>query len=111
MPYASNAFGANIPGGISSKAYRPLSLSSRSSRNRSTYFFHPQLQDTQLQIYRLPQFDTGWQKYVDLFRLERDDKDKGPYAVRQQCFRGEYSGRYLVEGIPSLVFVVAFEPE
>ena len=44
------------------------------------HFFHPQLQDTQLQIYRLPQFDTGWQKYVDLFRLERDDKDKGRYA-------------------------------
>ena len=25
-------------------------------------------------MYRLPQFDTGWQKYADLFRLDRDDK-------------------------------------
>ena len=31
-------------------------------------------------MYRLPQFDAGWQKYVDLFRLERDDKDRGRYA-------------------------------
>ncbi len=44
------------------------------------HFFHPQLQDTQLRMYRLPQFDTGWQKYADLFRLDRDDKDKGRYA-------------------------------
>ena len=44
------------------------------------HFFHPQLQDTQLRMYRLPQFDTGWQKYVDLFRLDRDDKDRGRYA-------------------------------
>ena len=33
----------------------------------------------------------------------------GPYAVRQQCFRGEYFGRDIVEGIP--IFIVAFEPE
>jgi len=26
-------------------------------------------------MYRLPQFDIGWQKYADLFRLERNDKD------------------------------------
>ena len=31
-------------------------------------------------MYRLPQFDTGWQKYADLFRLDRDDKDRGRYA-------------------------------
>ena len=29
-----------------------------------------------MRIYRLPQFDTGWQKYADLFRLERNDKDR-----------------------------------
>ena len=40
------------------------------------HFFHPQLQDTQLRMYRLPQFDAGWQKYADLFRLERNDKDR-----------------------------------
>ena len=27
-------------------------------------------------MYRLPQFDIGWQKYADLFRLERNDKDR-----------------------------------
>ena len=31
-------------------------------------------------MYRLPQFDIGWQKYADLFRLDRDDKDRGRYA-------------------------------
>jgi hypothetical protein len=31
-------------------------------------------------MYRLPQFDAGWQKYADLFRLDRDDKDRGRYA-------------------------------
>ena len=44
------------------------------------HFFHPQLQDTQLRMYWLPQFDAGWQKYADLFRLDRDDKDRGRYA-------------------------------
>ena len=28
-------------------------------------------------MYRLPQFDAGWQKYADLFRLDRDDTDRG----------------------------------
>ena len=43
------------------------------------HFFHPQLQDTQLRMYRLPQFDAGWQKYADLFRLERNDKDRDAF--------------------------------
>ena len=57
----------------------------------------------------------GVRNVVDQFLIilhrRRQIERVGPYAVRQQCFRGEYSGRYLVEGIPSLVFVVAFEPE
>ena len=43
------------------------------------HFSHPQLQDTQLRMYRLPQFDIGWQKYADLFRLERNDKDRDAF--------------------------------
>ena len=30
-------------------------------------------------MYRLPQFDIGWQKYADLFRLERNDKDRDAF--------------------------------
>ena len=30
-------------------------------------------------MYRLPQFDIGWQKYADLFRLERNDRDRDAF--------------------------------
>ena len=57
----------------------------------------------------------GVRNVVDQFLIilyrRRQIERVGPYAVRQQCFRGECSGRDLVEGISSLVFIVTVEPE
>lgn len=44
------------------------------------HYFHPQLQDTQLQVYQIPKLDNTWQEYADRFRLERDRDDKTRYA-------------------------------
>ena len=48
------------------------------------------------------------QLLIILYRWRKIER-VGPYGVRQQCFRGEYFGRDIVEGIP--IFIVAFEPE
>ena len=50
------------------------------------------------------------QLLIILYRWRKIER-VGPYGVRQQCFRGEYSGRDLAEGIPSPVFIVTVEPE
>ena len=60
-----------------------------------------------------------WQRRAETRRAEETGHGGGGqqkrtgrrYAVRQQCFRGEYFGRDIVEGIPLPIFIVAFEPE